>query len=86
VELLLVGAERPNPQAVGQLDARQVVDVLAVALELLGLGGRPAEQRRADAGALDQQRDGRAERAGPDDDGASRVLAGIAEGRAQVFW
>jgi len=81
VELVLLGAERTDPQTVRQLDAGQVVDVLAVALERLCLELGAAEQRRTDARAFEQQRDGGAKRARADDDGATRVLAGVAEGR-----
>lgn len=61
MKLILLGAERTDPQSARQLDAGQVMDVLAVALERLGLKRSAAEKRRAYAGAFEQQRDGGAE-------------------------
>ena len=57
-------------QLARQLDARQVGLVLAVGLEPRGLLGRARLQRRAEAAARQQDRDGGAERARADDDGA----------------
>jgi hypothetical protein len=49
--------------------------------ELLGLLRRAAQQRRANARALEQHSDRGAEGPGPDDGGAAWMLAGVADGR-----
>ena len=80
-ELVGVGAEGADPEVARKLDARQVALVLARTRQLLGLLGRAAQQRRANAGPLEQHGDGGAEGPGPDDGGAAWMLAGVADGR-----
>jgi hypothetical protein len=48
--------------------------------ELIALVGRPAQERRANPGPLEQDGNGRAERPGTDDCGATRMLTRIADG------
>ena len=59
-----------DPQVARQLDARQVGLVLAVGLEPPALLARARLQRRAEAAARQQDRDGGPERARADHDGA----------------
>jgi hypothetical protein len=59
--VLLLSPEAVHPEVARQLDTRQVALVLTRAGELLGLLGRPAQQRRPDARPLEQDGDGRAE-------------------------
>ncbi len=80
-ELVGLGAEGAHPQVARKLHAGQVALVLARAGQLLGLLRSAAQERRADAGALEQHGDRGAERPGPDDGGAAWMLAGIADGR-----
>jgi hypothetical protein len=73
-------AERPDPQLARELDPRQVALVLVAAAELIRLLGRAAQQRGAQAGSDEQNRDRRAERSRADYGGAPWVLARIANG------
>jgi hypothetical protein len=80
-ELVRLGTERAHVQVTRQLDAGEVVLVLARTRELLRLLRSAAEQRRANAGPLEQHSHRGAERPGPDDGGAAWMLAGVADGR-----
>ena len=65
------GADVLDAQLARQLDAGQVVVVLAVLAQLARLLGRARLQRRPQPAAREQHRDRGAERAGADDDGAA---------------
>jgi hypothetical protein len=80
-ELVRVGAECADPEVARKLHAGQVALVVARARKLLGLVGSAAQQRRANAGPLEQHSDRGAEGPGPDDGGAAWMLAGVADGR-----
>ena len=79
-EVVRLGAEGAHAQVARKLHARQVALVLARARELGGLLGPAREQRRAQAGPLEQQRHRGAEGAGADHGDATDMLARIADG------
>ncbi len=79
MELVVVVAQHPHLQALGQRHLGQVVPVLAVVAQALGLLGGAAQQRGAHPGALQQQRHGGAEGARPDHGGAARGMAWVAQ-------
>ena len=75
VELVVAPAERPNLEPVGQPDAGQVALVLVRGGKPLGLLRRAAQERGAQARALEHERDRRAEGSGPDHRRAARLLS-----------
>jgi hypothetical protein len=81
--MLLLGTDERDAQVARQLDSVEVAPVRARARELLGLLAGATQQRRPNAGPLEQDGDGRAERPGPDDRGTTRMLAGVADGRGR---
>ena len=83
-ELVRLGAEGAHPQVARELHAGQVALVLTRARQLIGLLRRAAQERGADAGPLEQHRDGGAERPGPDDGGAAWMLARVADGAEKL--
>jgi hypothetical protein len=75
VELLFASAEGPDLESIRQPDPRQVALVLARRLEAFGLLRCAAKQRGAESGPIEQERDGRAERARPDDRRTTRLMS-----------
>src|SRR3954447_21035982 len=70
-ELGLLGIQGLHAETTRQLDMLEVMGVRARGLELARLLLRPCEQRRADAGALQEHRHRSTEGAGADDHGSS---------------
>jgi hypothetical protein len=83
LEVLLLGAEEGDPEVARQLDAGEVAPVLVRTAELVRLLACTAQQYGPNAGPLEQDGHGRAERTGPDDRGTTRMLAGVADGRGR---
>jgi hypothetical protein len=79
-ELVVPRPQRADLQLARQLHSGQVVLVAPRRAELGGLLGGPGEQRGANAGAYEEDRNGGAERAGADDGGAARMLSRVANG------
>jgi len=79
-EVVTRRSQRADAQVARQLHPGQVAVVLARLGHPFGLLGSAAQQRGAQAGPLQQQCNGGAERAGADDGGAARVVAGVADG------
>jgi hypothetical protein len=75
-----MGTEGAHLEVARQVDAGKVALVLLRTRELLGLLSGPAQQRGPNARPLEQDRNGRAKRPGPDDRRTTRMLAGVADG------
>jgi hypothetical protein len=81
--VLLVRADERDPQVARKLDVLEIAPVLVRAGELLRLLARATQERGPNAGPLEQDTNGRAERPGSDNRGTTRMLAGIADGRGR---
>jgi hypothetical protein len=66
VELVLDSAEHADLQPLGKLDSLEVLLVLPIGAQLLGLPERAAKQGRTQASPLEEDGDGGAETAGAD--------------------
>ena len=78
-ELLVDGSEGAHLEVLREPDPLEVLPVLPRPLERRHLLGGAAQERGPDAGAVEQDRDRGAERAGAHHGGSVGVLAGIAE-------